>query len=121
MIGVELSGPTGLKLIILQITLLVIENRVFWYLFKNEHWPGCAAVIIPRGGQIDYAMAALLAHEIKNRLLASKVPLVTKSDLDGDGQKLTRMIVESDRVALLLDHGGVCWWCQFGVSTAEYS
>ena len=50
-------------------------------------------------------MAALLAHEVKNPLAGIKgAAQLLEADLDGNGQNLTRMIVEeSDRVAALLD------------------
>ena len=86
--------------------LLVTGSRVFWYVFKNGHWPkGCAASHYSAGGQIDCAMAALLAHEVKNPLAGIKgAAQLLEADLESDGQNLTRMIVEeSDRVAALLD------------------
>ena len=106
--GVELAGPKlGLKLINLQITpfgdreprlLISIQERALAERLRGQSlFRGAARSIA--------AMAALLAHEVKNPLAGIKgAAQLLEADLDGDGQNLTRMIVEeSDRVAALLD------------------
>ena len=106
--GVELAGPKiGLKLINLQITpfgdreprlLICIQERALAERLRGQSlFRGAARSIA--------AMAALLAHEVKNPLAGIKgAAQLLDSDLGSDGQNLTRMIVEeSDRVAALLD------------------
>ena len=110
--GVEFAGPKiGLKLINVQITpfgdteprlLVCIQERALAERLRGQSlFRGAARSIA--------AMAALLAHEVKNPLAGIKgAAQLLEADLDvnGDvnGQSLTRMIVEeSDRVAALLD------------------
>ena len=106
--GVELAGPKiGLKLINVQITpfgdrephlLICIQERALAERLRGQSlFRGAARSIA--------AMAALLAHEVKNPLAGIKgAAQLLEADLDNDGQNLTRMIVEeSDRVAALLD------------------
>jgi two-component system nitrogen regulation sensor histidine kinase GlnL len=106
--GVELAGPKiGLKLINVQITpfgdreprlLITIQERALAERLRGQSlFRGAARSIA--------AMAALLAHEVKNPLAGIKgAAQLLEADLDADGQSLTRMIVEeSDRVAALLD------------------
>ena len=119
--GVEFAGPKiGLKLINVQITpfgdaeprlLVCIQERALAERLRGQSlFRGAARSIA--------AMAALLAHEVKNPLAGIKgaaqlleADLVdanadVKGSANGDvnGQSLTRMIVEeSDRVAALLD------------------
>ncbi|MEK9709136.1 MAG: ATP-binding protein [Alphaproteobacteria bacterium] len=106
--GVELAGPNiGLKLINVQITpfgdrepllLITIQERALAERLRGQSlFRGAARSIA--------AMAALLAHEVKNPLAGIKgAAQLLEADLDADGQSLTRMIVEeSDRVAALLD------------------
>ena len=106
--GVELNGPKiGLKLINVQITpfgdrglrlLICIQERALAERLRGQSlFRGTARSIA--------AMAALLAHEVKNPLAGIKgAAQLLEADLDDDGQNLTRMIVEeSDRVAALLD------------------
>ena len=106
--GVELAGPKiGLKLINVQITpvgerearlLITIQERALAERLRGQSlFRGAARSIA--------AMAALLAHEVKNPLAGIKgAAQLLEADLDVEGQSLTRMIVEeSDRVAALLD------------------
>ena len=106
--GVELAGPKiGLKLINVQITpfgdreprlLITIQERALAERLRGQSlFRGAARSIA--------AMAALLAHEVKNPLAGIKgAAQLLEADLDAEGQNLTRMIVEeSDRVAALLD------------------
>ena len=106
--GVELAGPKiGLKLINVQITpfgdreprlLITIQERALAERLRGQSlFRGAARSIA--------AMAALLAHEVKNPLAGIKgAAQLLEVDLDAEGQSLTRMIVEeSDRVAALLD------------------
>ena len=106
--GVELAGPKiGLKLINVQITplgdrepclLITIQERALAERLRGQSlFRGAARSIA--------AMAALLAHEVKNPLAGIKgAAQLLEADLDAEGQGLTRMIVEeSDRVAALLD------------------
>ena len=115
--GVEFAGPKiGLKLINVQITpfgdaeprlLVCIQERALAERLRGQSlFRGAARSIA--------AMAALLAHEVKNPLAGIKgaaqlleADLVdANGDANGDvnGQSLTRMIVEeSDRIAALLD------------------
>ena len=106
--GVELAGPKiGLKLINVQITpfgdreprlLIAIQERALAERLRGQSlFRGAARSIA--------AMAALLAHEVKNPLAGIKgAAQLLEADLDAEGQSLTRMIVEeSDRVAALLD------------------
>ena len=106
--GVELAGPKiGLKLINVQITpfgdresrlLISIQERALAERLRGQSlFRGAARSIV--------AMAALLAHEVKNPLAGIKgAAQLLEADLNGDRQNLTRMIVEeSDRVAALLD------------------
>ena len=110
--GVEFAGPKiGLKLINVQITpfgdaeprlLVCIQERALAERLRGQSlFRGAARSIA--------AMAALLAHEVKNPLAGIKGAaqlLEVDFNVNGDlnGQSLTRMIVEeSDRVAALLD------------------
>ena len=106
--GVELAGPKiGLKLINVQITLfgdrqsrllICIQERALAERLRGQSlFRGAARSIA--------AMAALLAHEVKNPLASIKgAAQLLEADLDSNGQNLTHMIVEeSDRVAALLD------------------
>ena len=106
--GVELAGPKiGLKLINVQITpfgdreprlLITIQERALAERLRGQSlFRGAARSIA--------AMAALLAHEVKNPLAGIKgAAQLLEADLDVEGQSLTRMIVEeSNRVAALLD------------------
>ena len=106
--GVELISPKiGLKLINVQITpfgdreprlLITIQERALAERLRGQSvFRGAARSIA--------AMAALLAHEVKNPLAGIKgAAQLLEADLDAGGQSLTRMIVEeSDRVAALLD------------------
>jgi two-component system nitrogen regulation sensor histidine kinase GlnL len=111
--GVEFAGlKIGLKLINVQITpfgdaeprlLVCIQERALAERLRGQSlFRGAARSIA--------AMAALLAHEVKNPLAGIKgAAQLLEADLvdaNGDvtGQSLTRMIVEeSDRVAALLD------------------
>ena len=106
--GVELAGPKiGLKLINVQITpfgdreprlLITIQERALAERLRGQSlFRGAARSIA--------AMAALLAHEVKNPLAGIKgAAQLLEADLDAEGRSLTRMIVEeSDRVAALLD------------------
>ena len=106
--GVELAGPKiGLKLVNVQITpfgdreprlLITIQERALAERLRGQSlFRGAARSIA--------AMAALLAHEVKNPLAGIKgAAQLLEADLDAEGQSLTRMIVEeSDRVAALLD------------------
>ena len=111
--GVEFAGPKiGLKLINVQITpfgdaeprlLVCIQERALAERLRGQSlFRGTARSIA--------AMAALLAHEVKNPLAGIKgAAQLLEADLvdangDVNGQSLTRMIVEeSDRVAALLD------------------
>jgi two-component system nitrogen regulation sensor histidine kinase GlnL len=119
--GVEFAGPKiGFKLINVQITpfgdaeprlLVCIQERALAERLRGQAlFRGAARSIA--------AMAALLAHEVKNPLAGIKgAAQLLEADLvdangdvkggangDVDGQSLTRMIVEeSDRIAALLD------------------
>jgi two-component system nitrogen regulation sensor histidine kinase GlnL len=119
--GVEFAGPKiGIKLINVQITpfgdaeprlLVCIQERALAERLRGQSlFRGAARSIA--------AMAALLAHEVKNPLAGIKgAAQLLEADLvnangdvkggangDMNGQSLTRMIVEeSDRVAALLD------------------
>ena len=111
--GVEFAGPKiGLKLINVQITpfgdaeprlLVCIQERALAERLRGQAlFRGAARSIA--------AMAALLAHEVKNPLAgikgAAQLLETDLADANGgvNGQSLTRMIVEeSDRVAALLD------------------
>jgi len=106
--GVELAGPKiGFKLINVQITpfgdreprlLITIQERALAERLRGQSlFRGAARSIA--------AMAALLAHEVKNPLAGIKgAAQLLEADLDAEGQSLTRMIVEeSNRVAALLD------------------
>lgn len=107
--GVEFAGPKiGLKLINVQITpfgdaeprlLVCIQERALAERLRGQSlFRGAARSIA--------AMAALLAHEVKNPLAGIKgaAQLLEADLVDANGQSLTRMIVEeSDRVAALLD------------------
>jgi two-component system nitrogen regulation sensor histidine kinase GlnL len=119
--GVEFAGPKiGIKLINVQITpfgdaeprlLVSIQERALAERLRGQSlFRGAARSIA--------AMAALLAHEVKNPLAGIKgAAQLLEADLvnangdvkggangDMNGQSLTRMIVEeSDRVAALLD------------------
>ena len=106
--GVELAGSKiGLKLINVQITpfgdrkprlLITIQERALAERLRGQSlFRGAARSIA--------AMAALLAHEVKNPLAGIKgAAQLLEADLDAECKSLTRMIVkESDRVAALLD------------------
>ena len=119
--GVEFAGPKiGFKLINVQITpfgdaeprlLVCIQERALAERLRGQAlFRGAARSIA--------AMAALLAHEVKNPLAGIKgAAQLLEADLvdangdvkggangDVNGQSLTRMIVEeSDRIAALLD------------------
>ncbi len=106
--GIELTGPKfELKVVNLQITpfgdtvphlLVSIQERAFAERLRGQSlFRGAARSIV--------AMAAMLAHEVKNPLAGIKgAAQLLEMDLDADGKSLTRMIVEeSDRVAALLD------------------
>ena len=106
--GVELAGPKiGLKLINVQITpvgerearlLITIQERALAERLRGQSlFRGAARSIA--------AVAALLAHEVKNPLAGIKgAAQLLEADLDAECKILTRMIVkESDRVAALLD------------------
>ena len=119
--GVEFAGPKiGFKLINVQITpfgdaeprlLVCIQERALAERLRGQSlFRGAARSIA--------AMAALLAHEVKNPLAGIKgAAQLLEADLvdangdvkggangDVNGQSLTRMIVEeSDRIAALLD------------------
>ena len=119
--GVEFAGPkVGFKLINVQITpfgdaeprlLVCIQERALAERLRGQAlFRGAARSIA--------AMAALLAHEVKNPLAGIKgAAQLLEADLvhangdvkggangDVNGQSLTRMIVEeSDRIAALLD------------------
>ena len=106
--GVEVAGPKiGLKLINVQITpfgdreprlLITIQERALAERLRGQSlFRGAARSIA--------AMAALLAHEVKNPLAGIKgAAQLLEADLDAECKSLTRMIVkESDRVAALLD------------------
>jgi two-component system nitrogen regulation sensor histidine kinase GlnL len=107
--GVEFAGPKiGFKLINVQITpfgdaeprlLVCIQERALAERLRGQAlFRGAARSIA--------AMAALLAHEVKNPLAGIKgaAQLLEADLVDANGQSLTRMIVEeSDRVAALLD------------------
>ena len=106
--GVEVAGPKiGLKLINVQITpfgdreprlLITIQERALAERLRGQSlFRGAARSVA--------AMAALLAHEVKNPLAGIKgAAQLLEADLDAECKSLTRMIVkESDRVAALLD------------------
>lgn len=106
--GLELAGPKlGLKLVNVQITpfcetpprlLVSIQERALAERLRGQSLFRGAARSIS-------AMAALLAHEVKNPLAGIKgAAQLLDSGLDDEDRALTRMIVEeSDRVAALLD------------------
>ena len=106
--GLELAGPKlGLKLVNVQITpfgempprlLVSIQERALAERLRGQSLFRGAARSIS-------AMAALLAHEVKNPLAGIKgAAQLLESGLGDEDRALTRMIVEeSDRVAALLD------------------
>jgi two-component system nitrogen regulation sensor histidine kinase GlnL len=105
--GLELTGPKlGLKLVNVQISpfgdtlrlLVSIQERALAERLRGQSLFRGAAKSIS-------AMAALLAHEVKNPLAGIKgAAQLLESGLGDDDRILTRMIVEeSDRVAALLD------------------
>ena len=106
--GLELSGPKlGMKLVNVQITpfgetpprlLVSVQERAFAERLRGQSLFRGAARSIS-------AMAALLAHEVKNPLAGIKgAAQLLESGLGKEDRTLTRMIVkESDRVAALLD------------------
>ena len=105
--GLELAGPKlGLKLVNVQITpfgdtprlLVSIQERALAERLRGHSLFRGAARSIS-------AMAALLAHEVKNPLAGIKgAAQLLESGLGDEDRVLTRMIVEeSDRVAALLD------------------
>ena len=104
----ELAGPKlGMKLVNVQITpfgevpprlLVSIQERAFAERLRGQSLFRGAARSIS-------AMAALLAHEVKNPLAGIKgAAQLLDTELGEEDRALTRMIVEeSDRVAALLD------------------
>ncbi|MDC3235072.1 ATP-binding protein [Candidatus Puniceispirillum sp.] len=105
--GLQLSGlKLGLKLVNVQITpfgdtprlLVSIQERALAERLRGQSLFRGAARSIS-------AMAALLAHEVKNPLAGIKgAAQLLESGLGDEDRFLTRMIVEeSDRVAALLD------------------
>ena len=105
--GLELVGPKlGLKLVNVQISpfgdtpclLVSIQERALAERLRGQSLFRGAARSIS-------AMAALLAHEVKNPLAGIKgAAQLLESGLGDEDRILTRMIVEeSDRVAALLD------------------
>ena len=105
--GLELAGPKlGLKLVNVQISpfgdtpclLVSIQERALAERLRGQSLFRGAARSIS-------AMAALLAHEVKNPLAGIKgAAQLLESGLGDEDRILTRMIVEeSDRVAALLD------------------
>jgi two-component system nitrogen regulation sensor histidine kinase GlnL len=106
--GLELAGPKlGLKLVNVQITpfgempprlLVSIQERALAERLRGQSLFRGAARSIS-------AMAALLAHEVKNPLAGIKgAAQLLESSLGEEDRALSRMIVEeSDRVAALLD------------------
>lgn len=119
--GVEFAGPKiGFKLINVQITpfgdaeprlLVCIQERALAERLRGQ-------ALFRGAARSTAALAALLAHEVKNPLAGIKgAAQLLESDLvdangdvkggangDVNGQSLTRMIVEeSDRIAALLD------------------
>ena len=106
--GLELAGPKlGLKVVNVQITpfgempsllLVSIQERALAERLRGQTLFRGAARSIS-------AMAALLAHEVKNPLAGIKgAAQLLESGLGDEDRALTRMIVkESDRVAELLD------------------
>ena len=106
--GLELAGPKlGLKLVNVQIIpfgnmpsrlLVSLQERAFAERLRGQSlFKGAARSIS--------AMAALLAHEVKNPLAGIKgAAQLLESGLNDEDRILTRMIVEeSDRVTALLD------------------
>lgn len=109
--GLELAGPrVGPKLLNIQISpygeppvgpgslLVTIQERALAERLRGQSiFHGAARSIS--------AMAALLAHEVKNPLAGIKgAAQLLQTDLPGDNQELTKMIVEeTDRIAALLD------------------
>ena len=109
--GVELAGPRlGLKLVNVQISpfgdrgsaegrlLVTIQERALAERLRGQSvFHGAARSIS--------AMAALLAHEVKNPLAGIKgAAQLLQADLGPDEENLTRMIVEeTDRITALLD------------------
>ena len=106
--GLELAGPKlAVKLVNVQITpfgdispclLISIQERAFAERLRGQSlFQGAARSIS--------AMAALLAHEVKNPLAGIKgAAQLLESGLSDEDRTLTRMIVEeSDRVPALLD------------------
>ena len=106
--GLELAGPKlGLRVVNVQITpfgempprlLVTLEERALAERLRGQTLFRGAARSIS-------AMAALLAHEVKNPLAGIKgAAQLLDSGLGDEDRALTRMIVEeSDRVAALLD------------------
>ncbi|MDC1383014.1 ATP-binding protein [Candidatus Puniceispirillum sp.] len=106
--GLELAGPKlRLKSVNLQITpfgevsprlLISLQERAFAERLRGQSLFRGAARSIS-------AMAALLAHEVKNPLAGIKgAAQLLESGLNDEDRVLTRMIVEeSDRVTALLD------------------
>ena len=106
--GLELAGPKlGLKVVNVQITpfgerpprlIVSIQERALAERLRGQTLFRGAARSIS-------AMAALLAHEVKNPLAGIKgAAQLLDSGLGDEDRALTRMIVEeSDRVASLLD------------------
>jgi two-component system nitrogen regulation sensor histidine kinase GlnL len=106
--GLELAGPKmGLKVVNVQITpfgempqklIVSLQERALAERLRGQTMFRGAARSIS-------AMAALLAHEVKNPLAGIKgAAQLLESGLSDEDRALTRMIVEeSDRVAGLLD------------------
>ena len=104
----ELSGPKlGLKLVNVQITpfgdmsqhlLVTLQERALAERLRGQ-------LLFQGAARSISAMAALLAHEVKNPLAGIKgAAQLLESGLSDEDRTLTRMIVEeSDRVTALLD------------------
>ena len=106
--GVELAGPKlGLKLVNVQITPLgEMPPRLLVSLQERALAERLRGQTLFRGAARSIsAMAALLAHEVKNPLAGIKgAAQLLESGLADEDRALTRMIVEeSDRIAALLD------------------
>lgn len=109
--GVELAGPRlGLKLVNVQISPFTERGHVEGRLLVTIQERALAERL--RGQSIFHgaarsisAMAALLAHEVKNPLAGIKgAAQLLQADLGPEDCDLTKMIVEeTDRVAALLD------------------
>ena len=118
--GVEFASPRiGMKLVNVQISpysergcadgqlLVTIQERALAERLRGQSvFHGAARSIS--------AMAALLAHEVKNPLAGIKgAAQLLQADLGAGDAELTRMIVEeTDRITSLLDRMEVRWRCQ---------